>query len=106
MKLTRAAFAVMLKFSDQTQVLLNLMTQIDSEGDAKTMAKEFKENKNADFETLFKRWEQASQMRRWTQQVKLQLREAIEAEEIKILREEINTANPDNPPFTEPLNED
>ena len=45
-------------------------------------------------------------MRRWTQQVKLQLREAIEAEEIKILREEINTANPDSPPFTEPLNEE
>jgi hypothetical protein len=38
--------------------------------------------------------------------VKLQLREAIEAEEIKILREEMNTAHPDNPPFTEPLNEE
>ena len=39
MKLTRAAFAVMLKFSDQAQVLLNLMTQIDAEADAKTIAK-------------------------------------------------------------------
>ena len=82
------------------------MTQIDSDGDAKAMAKQLKETKNADFETLFKRWEQASQMRRWTQQVKLQLRESIEAEEIKILREEINTAHPDSPPFTEPLNEE
>ena len=44
-------------------------------------------------------------MRRWTQQVKLQLREEIEAKEIQILRNEINTANPDKPPFTDPLDE-
>ena len=44
-------------------------------------------------------------MRRWTQQVKLQLREEIEANEIKNLRDEVNAANPDKPPFTDPLDE-
>ena len=45
-------------------------------------------------------------MRRWTQSVKQELREVIELEEIEKLRKEVNAANPEQPPFVDPLNDE
>lgn len=65
-----------------------------------------KEQKSSEYEGLFKRWEFASQMRKWTQQVKLSIgdRTAKEAEEA--FRQEWNEAHPSEEPLTGPLNDE
>ena len=52
------------------------------------------------------KWELASQMRKWTQKIKLDLSEKISVEVEHKLREEVRAASTDKKPFTDPLSEE
>ena len=60
----------------------------------KSITIELKEKQDQNFIEMLKLWEQASQMRKWTQKVKLNLSERITGEVEKKLRKEIALANP------------
>ena len=114
-EISRAAFAVMIKFS-QTELdfesLNNTVTQqataLTSDGAQKLrdIVNQLKESKNKEFEALLKRWESASQMRKWTQQIKLSISERTAAEAEEAFRKEHNEANPSADPLTGQLSEE
>ena len=54
------------------------------------IAKELREAKLAEFDILCKQWEQASQIRKWTQEMKKDLTEALKKECTDEMIEEIN----------------
>ena len=54
------------------------------------MAKELRDSKPAEFEILCKQWEQASQIRKWTQEMKKDLSESLKKECSDEMIEEIN----------------
>ena len=62
--------------------------------------KQFKDQQNDEFISLLKQWEQAAQMRKWTQGIKQNLSERIKVEVENAYRQEINDANPSAEPFT------
>ena len=86
MKITRAAFGVMIKFSD----LFDVFQQVVDETDL--MWEDFKDDADRDtklrehlktlphFEQVAKRWESASKMRQWAQEKKKNLAERIKKE--------------------------
>ena len=83
MRMTRAAFGVMIKFSDLTDTLQTLVDEIDLlwsdlESDLERDLK-IKEALNAvpGFENLLKRWESASKMRIWINEKKLNLADRL-----------------------------
>ena len=66
--ISRAAFAAILKFSDSLSDFQKLNSEAKRNGsDVKAIVAAFREAKNEEFESLLKRWEQANQMRKWTQ---------------------------------------
>ena len=116
-KLTRAAFGVMIKFSDNFDSFLRLNQLIgktskdigDGEQGAqkiKSITGLLKEQASDDFVSMLKQWEQASVMRKWTQKVKLNLSERLTTEVETKLREEVTAANPSKEPFTDQFNEE
>ncbi|CDW82480.1 hect e3 ubiquitin [Stylonychia lemnae] len=87
MRLTRAAFAVMIKFShDGVDKLMELVDEFDlayselaSDDDKEFKIKDFiKKHKN--YEQIQKRWESASKMRQWVNEKKKNLIEKIKKE--------------------------
>lgn len=116
-KLSRAAFSAMLKFTDNFESFLRLAEAIDrhsneigeeEQGDQKmrSIVNLLKEQTNDDFFSNLKQWEQAANMRKWTQKVKLNLSERLTSEVEAKLREEITAANPSKEPFTDQFNEE
>ena len=116
-KLTRAAFSVMLKFSDSVESFVKLVGVIEkttneiddalnSEQTVKSIAIELKEEPNQNYLDLLKLWEQASLMRKWTQKVKLNLSERVKADVERKFRKEITQANPSQEPFTGQFSEE
>jgi len=74
--ISRAAFAVIIKFTDMTIDFEGLNNQIETIASnltttgvqkLKDIISQLKEQENEDFEILSKRWETANQMRKWTQ---------------------------------------
>lgn len=110
-RLTRAAFSVILKFSDKIEVFTKLIESVaklsqdigtNQEGSTKVVAitAKLKELEDEVFIQMLKLWEQASQMRKWTQRIKLNLSERITAEIEKAVRQEVSEANPSKQPLT------
>ena len=66
--ISRAAFAVILKFSDSLMEFECLNNQVKEKGttDVKAIVAALREAKTPEFEMLMKRWEVANQMRKWT----------------------------------------
>ena len=102
MRLTRAAFSVIIKFSEQISIFRGLWDEVEMVGmgldqqlsnaaKLNELAKELKEGaKASDFEILCKQWEQASQMRKWTQEMKKDLSESLKKECTDQMIAEIN----------------
>ena len=101
LRLSRAAFAVILKFSELTRILRTVWDEVelvcmgidqDVKGPARLnhLAKELRDSKPQEFEVLCKQWEQASQIRKWTQEMKKDLSEALKKECTDQLIAEIN----------------
>ena len=76
MKISRAAFAVILKFTEKLFTFEGLSDNIKlialekkSEGaqKVKDIVAQLKSSKDADFDKILKSWETANQMRKWTQ---------------------------------------
>ena len=65
-----------------------------------------KEVQSDSFTSMLKQWETASQMRQWTQKIKLTMSERLNAEIENKLRDEITQANPSKEPFTDQFNEE
>ena len=63
-------------------------------------------DENESLAALMPKWEQASQMRKWTQKVKLNISERVKVDVETQLRDEITAANPSKEPFTDPFNEE
>ena len=116
-KLTRACFAVMLKFGDDINEFIKFIESVDFTsndiGDAETgdmkvksIVNQLKSSANEEYFMFLKQYEQAAQMRKWTQKAKLNLSERIEKEEEAKLREEITEANPSKEKFMDPFNDD
>lgn len=102
MKLTRAAFAVILKFSNKASEFVEFSDQInnaadniDTSGSRVTQMKDYLE-KNCPklFKKFAQKWEQASQMRKWTQFIKLQISESLKKRVTMDLQDEIKEQNP------------
>ena len=72
----------------------------DSKGKGRRIHKLLVSEKLEYYQSILKRWEQASQMRKWSNLVKQNLVERINKEEDEKLRQEINEANPSSPPFS------
>jgi len=72
----------------------------------KSIATQLRSQSDDNFLSLLNKWEQASQMRKWTQKAKLLLSERITVEVDNQLRTEIRTASADKKPFTDPLNDE
>lgn len=115
MQISRAAFAVILKFTEKIfnfeafcdNVKL-MAVDVQSEGaqKVKEIVSQLKSSKNADFEECLKRWETANQMRKWTQSIKLNISERTAAEEEQAFRDEYNKAHPSDDPLTGQLSEE
>jgi len=86
MRLSRAAFAVMIKFSEFFNEFVDLVEEIDIhwsdlEGDAERELKIKDIMKSAPhYEQIAKRWESASKMRQWISEKKKNLIEKIKKE--------------------------
>ena len=119
MQISRAAFAVMLKFADKLGNMRDLLAKLgeilavppedpaeDSRSKGKRIHKLLTDQKFEAYQSILKRWEQASQMRKWSNLVKQNLVERINKEQEEALRQEINNANPSAPPFTDELSEE
>lgn len=102
-KLTRAAFAVIVKFSQQAGLLRSLWDEVEMIGmgldhasksqtaKLNELAQEIKDStKQSEFDILCKQWEQASQIRRWTQEMKKDLSESLKKECTDQMIAEIN----------------
>ncbi len=95
MRLSRAAFSVIVKFSELTESFSSLVDEVDMlhaelEGDEERDIKIKEMIKKAhDFEQLFKRWESASKMRQWISEHKKELIEQI--------KEDVDKSNRDLP---------
>jgi hypothetical protein len=79
MRLSRAAFAVTLKFSDSIDEFEDLMAAVTEDKD---------ENAVDDYPEVLKRWEQASKIRQWINQKKLKLVEERKTETMKKMADE------------------
>jgi hypothetical protein len=92
LKLNRAAFAIMIKFSDLSEDLfkiveeLQMLSEMEEDGPQKdqVLIKALKEIKNADL--IIERWQSAARMRQWLQQKRKNLAEKIEKRLEKKLR--------------------
>lgn len=115
MRLTRATFAVMLKFSGSLMnfgFLLADIYQIGQDIGDSVQGQERVENflqylrdieSNEHYESMSQKWEKASQMRQWTQVAKNETSERLKKEIEKQVRSEINEANPAQEPLDGPL---
>ena len=101
MRLSRAAFAVIIKFSEQIPLFRQLWDEIEMVGlsvdsNASATARynqiitSVKESKANEFEILCKQWEQASQIRKWTQELKKDLTESLKKDIMSAYLDEIN----------------
>ena len=115
MQLSRAAFAVILKFTENIDTFEALKTNIEviaqtvtSEGPQKVkeIIQKLKTAKDADYEAMLKRWETANMMRKWTQQLRLSISEKANAEEEEKFRQEYNKAHPSAEPLTGQLSDE
>ena len=89
MRLTRAAFAVIIKFSEQATMFIsfwdsvemaNMETDTNMSENARMTEIEKKVKETCDvIHILSTQWEQASQIRRWTQEMKKDLTEAYKS---------------------------
>ena len=115
-RLTRACFGVILKFSDDLEDFLKLAEAVDFTskdiGDAeagdqklKSIVQQLKTTTNEEYFKLLKHYEQAAWMRKWTQKAKLNLSERIDKEEEEKLRKEITEANPSKGAFVDPFDD-
>lgn len=106
-RISRAAFAVILKFSDSLPDFEGLTNQVARHGQksAKEVVAALKEAKSAEFESLLKRYEAANQMRKWTQQIRLTTSERVQQEVEQAFREAWNKAHPSEAPLTGQLSE-
>jgi hypothetical protein len=92
LKLNRAAFAIMIKFSDLSEDLfkivdeLQMLAELEEDGPQKdqVLIKALKEIKNANL--IIERWQSAARMRQWLQQKRKNLAEKIEKRLEKKLR--------------------
>lgn len=109
MRLSRSAFAVLLKFSDSLPAFNSFVNEVDkimSEKpdnmalNAKILSTiqelQTKESSHS-YLNILKQWEQAAQMRKWTQQIRLTLSEKIKQEVETKYRLELSEADPDHP---------
>lgn len=101
MRLSRAAFAVILKFSDQVSLFRSLWDQVELAGMGldeslkgtarlNALAAKVKEQKADELDVMCKQWEQASHIRKWTQEMKKDLTETYKKEVTDELIKEIN----------------
>jgi len=107
MNLSRAAFAVILKFSESVasfNAVKDLVIGCSGQA-ARDIVAKLKAEQAAEFEAVLKRWETASQIRKWTQQVKLETSEAAQKEAESALRTAWNEAHPSEEPLTGELTE-
>lgn len=88
MPLARAAFSNMIKFSSSIESFTKLIEDVEranteigdaEQGDQKwrSIANQIKGTGDDNYFSLLGKWEQASQMRQWTQQVKQKLSDKI-----------------------------
>ena len=101
-RISRAAFAIMLKFTENIAEMTRLVKNVNSAADGltetdgvqklKAIISKLKEDE--DFLNLSKRWEAACQMRKWTQSIKLAISERTALEADESLRKTWNEANP------------
>ena len=114
-EISRSAFAVLIKFSQTVMnfeglnnEIAQFATEVTSDGvqKLKDIIGKLKESSKSEYDVLLKRWESANQMRKWTQQIKLNISErtAVEAEEA--YRKEVNDANPSAEPLTGSLSDE
>ena len=85
MRITRAAFSVMVKFSDMFDDLSSVLDEIDmisSTTEPAQLDQALKDQlrNHPNWEHLFKRWESASKMRSWISEKKKNLAERIKKE--------------------------
>ena len=103
MKLTRAAFAVIIKFSEQIGIFTNVWNAVEEAGFSidqgdlteqqrcEEIIMKLRDHEYADlFEIICTQWEQAAQIRRWTQEMKKDLTESLKSEITDELIREIN----------------
>ena len=101
LRLARAAFAAVLKFSEQLSVFRTIWDEIEMiamgadqelKGAAKlnVIVKEIHEAKPNEFDLLCRQFEQVSQIRKWTQEMKKDLTESLKKECTDELIAEIN----------------
>ena len=85
-RLARAAFSVIIKFSEQADMFRNLWDSVELHGleidgdktspqNLDKLAKSVRKDRKDDFATLCFQWEQASKIRKWTQELKKDLTE-------------------------------
>ena len=81
MELSRAAFAVMVKFTQKVELFAKLIEDVKAASDdigaeeegltkTKTIVKTFRDQASDTFLELLKQWEQAALMRKWTSKVR------------------------------------
>lgn len=86
MRLSRATFAVMIKFSEFFQDFIDIVGEVDImwsefEGDAEREIKMKEELKKQEhFEQISKRWESASKMRQWINEKKKNMMDKVKKE--------------------------
>ena len=83
--ISRAAFALIVKFTESTMSFDVLNGNIKSASEAitddsgvaklKKIINKVKDENGAEFDAMLKRWETANQMRKWTQKIKLDISE-------------------------------
>ena len=93
-----AAFACILKFTDSFDLWTSFLPMITARGERAVDCEEF--------ESLSKKWDQASQIRKWISTVKLQISEKIEKEEDTKYRDEYAEAHPSEDRLTGTLSDE
>lgn len=66
----------------------------------KEIVNKLKDEKSDEFNSLLKRWEAASQMRKWTQSIKLAISERVAAEAEQAFRDKYNADHPSEDALT------
>ena len=111
--MTQYAFVAILKFSDSYSYWIRFLDKVKQAkeklgGDCTSggIRDELNETCKEEFGNFIKKFDQASQMRKWISTIKLEISERIEKEEDKKFRDEYAEANPSLDPLTGPLSDE
>ena len=113
MQMTKCAFVAILKFSDCHSSWVSFLIKVKQAkeklgGNATSggIRDELDQTCKDKFQDFVKKYDQASQMRKWISSIKLEISERIEKDEDKKFRDEYAEANPSLDPLTGPLSDE